>query len=59
MTTVSNGGAPALEISQLQTWYGESHILHDVNLKVQQGEVSHCWAATAPAAPPPCAPSWV
>ena len=31
--------APALEISQLQTWYGESHILHDVNLKVQQGEV--------------------
>ena len=41
MTTVSNDGntAPALEISQLQTWYGESHILHDVNLKVQQGEV--------------------
>ena len=41
MTTVSNdvNTAPALEISQLQTWYGESHILHDVNLKVQQGEV--------------------
>jgi len=30
---------PALEISQLHTWYGESHILHDVNLKVEQGEV--------------------
>ena len=31
--------APALEIAQLHTWYGESHILHDVNLKVEQGEV--------------------
>jgi len=30
---------PALEISQLHTWYGESHILHEVNLKVEQGEV--------------------
>ncbi|HEV7813506.1 MAG TPA: ABC transporter ATP-binding protein [Janthinobacterium sp.] len=29
----------ALEISKLQSWYGESHILHDVNLSVQQGEV--------------------
>jgi branched-chain amino acid transport system ATP-binding protein len=29
----------ALEISQLQAWYGESHILHDVNLSVNQGEV--------------------
>ncbi|MBP1205761.1 branched-chain amino acid transport system ATP-binding protein [Duganella sp. 1411] len=29
----------ALEISNLQTWYGESHILHNVNLKVQPGEV--------------------
>ena len=30
---------PALEISQLHAWYGESHILHDVNLVVQAGEV--------------------
>ena len=30
---------PALEISNLQAWYGESHILHDVNLVVNQGEV--------------------
>lgn len=30
---------PALEISQLHAWYGESHILHDVNLVVQPGEV--------------------
>ncbi|HEY5801366.1 MAG TPA: ABC transporter ATP-binding protein [Burkholderiaceae bacterium] len=29
----------ALEISNLQAWYGESHILHDVNLAVQPGEV--------------------
>jgi branched-chain amino acid transport system ATP-binding protein len=31
--------AAALEISQLQAWYGESHILHNVNLTVNQGEV--------------------
>lgn len=31
--------AKALEIKQLQAWYGESHILHDVNLSVEQGEV--------------------
>ena len=29
----------ALDISDLQTWYGESHILHNVNLTVQPGEV--------------------
>ena len=29
----------ALEIHHLQAWYGESHILHDVNLSVEQGEV--------------------
>ena len=39
MTTQSKTGTPALEIAQLHTWYGESHILHDVNLKVEQGEV--------------------
>ncbi len=31
--------AKALEIRGLQAWYGESHILHDVNLSVEQGEV--------------------
>ena len=31
--------APALEISGLNAWYGESHILHGVNLTVQKGEV--------------------
>ncbi|MEB0135917.1 ABC transporter ATP-binding protein [Actimicrobium sp. CCC2.4] len=29
----------ALEISGLQAWYGESHILHDVNFTVEKGEV--------------------
>ncbi len=31
--------AAALEISKLHSWYGESHILHDVNLSVKEGEV--------------------
>jgi len=30
---------PALEIRNLKAWYGESHILHDVNLEVKPGEV--------------------
>ncbi|MFZ6751142.1 ABC transporter ATP-binding protein [Undibacterium sp. Ren11W] len=34
-----SGQHPALEISGLHAWYGESHILHDVNLVVQAGEV--------------------
>jgi branched-chain amino acid transport system ATP-binding protein len=31
--------AAALEIQGLQAWYGESHILHDVGLSVDEGEV--------------------
>ncbi|MDB5879998.1 MAG: transporter ATP-binding protein [Variovorax sp.] len=31
--------APALEISGLHAWYGESHVLHGVDLVVQPGEV--------------------
>jgi branched-chain amino acid transport system ATP-binding protein len=31
--------AAALEISNLQAWYGESHILYNVNLSVNEGEV--------------------
>ena len=30
---------PALEISNLQAWYGESHVLHGVDIVVQPGEV--------------------
>ena len=29
----------ALEISNLQAWYGESHVLHNINVSVQPGEV--------------------
>ncbi|CAG2138306.1 ABC transporter ATP-binding protein [Cupriavidus plantarum] len=31
--------SPALEIQGLHAWYGESHILHGVDLTVQRGEV--------------------
>ncbi len=30
---------PALEISNLHAWYGESHVLHGVDMVVQPGEV--------------------
>ena len=30
---------PALEITNLQAWYGESHVLHGVNMCVMPGEV--------------------
>ena len=36
-TTASN--TPALEISNLEAWYGESHVLHGVDIVVQSGEV--------------------
>ena len=32
-------GAPALAITGLNAWYGESHILHGVDLTVNEGEV--------------------
>jgi branched-chain amino acid transport system ATP-binding protein len=32
-------GVAALEIKGLQAWYGESHILHGVDLHVERGEV--------------------
>ncbi|MGH8785890.1 MAG: ATP-binding cassette domain-containing protein, partial [Cupriavidus necator] len=35
--TISN--TPALEIKGLEAWYGESHILHGVDLTVNRGEV--------------------
>lgn len=33
------GTPPALEITELHAWYGESHILHGVNLAVAPGQV--------------------
>ena len=32
-------GTPALEIRNLEAWYGESHVLHGVDMVVQHGEV--------------------
>ena len=37
MTTTTN--TPALQITDLHAWYGESHILHGVDLTVNRGEV--------------------
>ena len=31
--------APLLQVSNLNAWYGESHVLHGVSLEVRQGEV--------------------
>ena len=38
-TPASQPARSALEIAGLEAWYGESHILHDVNISVRQGEV--------------------
>jgi branched-chain amino acid transport system ATP-binding protein len=35
----SNASSELLKVENLQAWYGESHILHGVNLRVHQGEV--------------------
>lgn len=35
----SNHSVPLLSVQNLESWYGESHILHGVNLEVRQGEV--------------------
>ncbi len=35
----SGTGEPLLVVSELQAWYGESHILHGVDLDVKPGEV--------------------
>ena len=35
----TTAGQPALEIKGLQAWYGESHVLHGVDMTVQPGEV--------------------
>ena len=32
-------GAPYLEVRDLHAWYGESHVLHGVDFKVDEGEV--------------------
>jgi branched-chain amino acid transport system ATP-binding protein len=37
--SAADPGTAALNIENLQAWYGESHILHNVNLSVHKGEV--------------------
>jgi branched-chain amino acid transport system ATP-binding protein len=32
-------GKPLLEVKDLEAWYGESHILHGVNIEIHPGEV--------------------
>ncbi len=39
MHAATPGAPPALAISGLHAWYGESHILHGVDLTVNEGEV--------------------
>ncbi|MCC7150956.1 MAG: ATP-binding cassette domain-containing protein, partial [Rubrivivax sp.] len=34
-----SASTPAIEFRDVHTWYGESHILHGVNLRVGRGEV--------------------
>ena len=36
---MANASSPALEIKDLHAWYGESHVLHGMELVVQPGEV--------------------
>ncbi len=36
---MADARAPLLAVSDLQAWYGESHILHGVNFDVHEGEV--------------------
>ena len=36
---MNNATTPALEINDLQAWYGESHVLHGVQMCVMPGEV--------------------
>src|SRR4051812_10633068 len=37
--TAAAAGTPVLSVENLQAWYGESHILHGVDFKVNAGEV--------------------
>jgi branched-chain amino acid transport system ATP-binding protein len=37
--TTPNASTPALVIKDLHAWYGESHILHGINLTVPRGQV--------------------
>jgi branched-chain amino acid transport system ATP-binding protein len=36
---VQDGAAPLMVVRGLEAWYGESHVLHGVNLEIHEGEV--------------------
>jgi len=36
---MADTGRELLRLSDVHAWYGESHILHGINLHVNQGEV--------------------
>jgi len=56
MSNASN--VPALEIKDLHAWYGESHILHGVDLTVNRGEVVTLLGRNGAGRTTPCARSW-
>ena len=37
-----------LTVSNINTFYGAAHILHDISLTISRGKRSHCWDATEP-----------
>ena len=39
VTDMSTSSTPALQLKDVHSWYGESHILHGVNIEVMRGEV--------------------
>ena len=53
---LGKAGMNALEADGLNTFYGKSHILHDVaSDRGARAASPRCWAATAPARPRRCA----
>ena len=46
---------PMLAMEKLHAWYGESHVLHGVDLSIRPGELVTIPAGTARGRPPPFA----
>ena len=47
-----------LSINKLNAWYGESHVLHGVDIEVRRGELVTILGRNGAGRPPRCAPSW-
>lgn len=47
-----------LRVTDLHAFYGESHILHGIDLLVNEGECVTLLGRNGQAVPPPCARSW-